>query len=75
MTSRQEFQGRTSKRPEQLQQSLIMSSTPDRLTDAEWNAVVPYTTAHIRFNRWRKNGTWNRLMDAVAAAHDGDVRR
>jgi len=26
----------------------------------------------IRFVRWRKAGVWNKLMDAIAAAHDGD---
>lgn len=34
----------------------------------------PYTTAYNRFNRWRKAGVWDRLMDAVTAAHDGKVQ-
>ena len=33
----------------------------------------PYTTAYNRFNRWRKAGVWDRLMDAVTKAHDGKV--
>lgn len=33
----------------------------------------PYTTAYNRFNRWRKAGIWDRLMDAITAAHDGAV--
>jgi transposase len=27
-----------------------------------------------RFNRWRKAGIWDRLMDAIIAAHDGKVQ-
>jgi transposase len=34
----------------------------------------PYTTAYNRFNRWRKAGVWDRLMDAITKAHDGDVQ-
>ena len=34
----------------------------------------PYTTAYNRFNRWRKAGIWDRLMDAVTKAHDGQVQ-
>src|ERR1051325_5277210 len=34
----------------------------------------PYTTVYNRFNRWRKAGVWDRLMDAVTAAHDGRIR-
>jgi len=33
----------------------------------------PPTTIYNRFNRWRKAGVWDRLMDAIAAAHDGSV--
>ena len=29
----------------------------------------PYTTVYNRFNRWRKAGVWDRLMDAIIAAH------
>ena len=34
----------------------------------------PYTTAYNRFNRWRKAGVWDRLMDAVTKAHNGQVQ-
>ena len=34
----------------------------------------PPTTCYNRFVRWRKAGVWDRLMDAVTAAHDGDVQ-
>lgn len=34
----------------------------------------PYTTAYNRFNRWRKAGVWDRLMDAIIRAHDGNVQ-
>ena len=33
----------------------------------------PYTTVYNRFNRWRKAGVWDRIMDAVVDAHNGDV--
>lgn len=34
----------------------------------------PYTTVYNRFNRWRKAGVWDRLMDAITAAYDGHVQ-
>ena len=34
----------------------------------------PYTTCYNRFNRWRKKGVWDRLMDAVVHAYDGNVQ-
>ena len=34
----------------------------------------PHTTAYNRFNRWRKAGIWDGLMDAVVKAHDGKVQ-
>ena len=34
----------------------------------------PYTTCYNRFNRWRKKGVWDRLMDAVVEAYDGNVQ-
>ena len=34
----------------------------------------PRTTCYNRFVRWRKAGVWDRLMDAIAAAHDGDTQ-
>ena len=35
---------------------------------------APPTTVYNRFNRWRKAGVWDRLMDAITAAYDGDVQ-
>ena len=34
----------------------------------------PRTTVYNRFNRWRKAGVWDRLMDALVEAHDGEVQ-
>ncbi len=34
----------------------------------------PYTTVYNRFNRWRKAGIWDKLMDAIIAAHGGNVQ-
>ncbi|MER8605958.1 MULTISPECIES: IS5 family transposase [unclassified Mesorhizobium] len=34
----------------------------------------PRTTCYNRFVRWRKAGVWHRLMDAVSAAHDGEIQ-
>jgi transposase len=34
----------------------------------------PRTTIYNRFNRWRKAGVWDRLMDAITAAYDGKVQ-
>ena len=34
----------------------------------------PPTTIYNRFNRWRKAGVWDRLMDAIIQSHEGDVQ-
>lgn len=34
----------------------------------------PRTTCYNRFVRWRKAGIWDRMMDAISAAHDGDIQ-
>lgn len=34
----------------------------------------PYTSVYNRFNRWRKAGIWDRLMDAIVKAYDGKVQ-
>ena len=34
----------------------------------------PRTTCYNRFVRWRKACVWDRLMDAITAAHDGDIQ-
>jgi transposase len=47
-------------------------------TGAPWRDLPerygPYTTAYNRFNRWRKAGVWDRLMDVVIKAHGGAVQ-
>ncbi len=47
-------------------------------TGAPWRDLPqrygPYTTCYNRFNRWRKAGVWDRLMDAITEAFDGDVQ-
>lgn len=47
-------------------------------TGAPWRDMPerygPYTTAYNRFNRWRKAGIWDRLMNAIVKAHDGNVQ-
>ncbi len=34
----------------------------------------PRATCYNRFNRWRQVGVWDRLMDAISAAHDGQIQ-
>ena len=34
----------------------------------------PRATCYNRFVRWRKAGVWDRLMDAITAAHEGDFQ-
>jgi transposase len=34
----------------------------------------PHTSAYNRFNRCRRAGLWDRLMDAMVQAHDGKVQ-
>ena len=34
----------------------------------------PHTTCYNRFRRWAKAGIWDRIMDAITDAYDGDVR-
>jgi transposase len=34
----------------------------------------PVTTIYNRFQRWRKAGVWDRLMDAIVTTHDGQVQ-
>lgn len=33
----------------------------------------PHMTAYNRFVRWTRAGVWDRIMDAVVDAHNGDV--
>ena len=34
----------------------------------------PRTTCYNRFARWRKARVWDQLMDAITAAHKGDIQ-
>lgn len=34
----------------------------------------PYTTVYNRFNRWRRAGLWDRLMDEITKAYEGRVQ-
>lgn len=34
----------------------------------------PHTTCVNRYNRWRRAGHWERILEAVSAACDGDVQ-
>ena len=34
----------------------------------------PRTTCYNRFVRWRRAGVWDRLMDAISVAYDGDIQ-
>jgi transposase len=34
----------------------------------------PRTTCYNRFVRWRRAGVWDRLMDAITQAYDGDIQ-
>jgi transposase len=47
-------------------------------TGAPWRDMPerygPYTTAYNRFNRWRKAGIWDRLMDAIVKANNGKCK-
>ena len=43
-------------------------------SECGFGGVPSYPTIYNRFNRWRKAGIWDRLMDAIIAAHDGKVQ-
>jgi len=47
-------------------------------TGAPWADIPmrygPHTTCVNRFNRWRRAGHWQRILEAVSAAYDGDVQ-
>lgn len=46
-------------------------------TGSPWAEVPerygPPTTCYNRFVRWRRAGVWDRLLEAVSAAYDGDI--
>jgi transposase len=45
---------------------------------AQWRDLPdrygPRTTCYNRFVRWRKAGVWDRLMDVITVACDGDIQ-
>src|SRR5215207_8899471 len=47
-------------------------------TGAPWADIPerygPHTTCVNRFNRWRRAGVWDRLLDAVSKAYDGGIQ-
>ena len=50
---------------------ILRSGSPWRDLPERYGA---YTTVYNRFNRWRKAGVWDKLMDAIVKAHDGKVQ-
>jgi transposase len=46
-------------------------------TGSPWRDIPdrygPPTTCYNRFVRWREAGVWDRILDAVSAAYDGDL--
>ncbi len=46
-------------------------------TGSPWAEIAerysPPTTCRNRFVRWRKAGVWDRLLEAVSTAYDGDI--
>ncbi len=34
----------------------------------------PYTTCYNRFRRWTKASVWDRIIDAITEAYQGDIR-
>jgi putative transposase len=47
-------------------------------TGAPWADIPerygPHTTCVNRFNRWRKAGVWDCLLETVSKAYDGDIQ-
>jgi len=47
-------------------------------TGAPWADIPerygPHTTCSNRFRRWRKAGVWDRILDSVSKAYDGDIQ-
>ena len=50
---------------------ILRTGSPWRDLPARYGS---YTTVYNRFNRWRKAGIWDKLMDAIVKAHDGKVQ-
>lgn len=47
-------------------------------TGAPWADIPerygPHTTCYNRFVRWRKAGVWDRILQAVSTAYDGNIQ-
>ncbi len=47
-------------------------------TGAPWADIPkrygPHTTCYNRFVRWRAAGIWDRILDTVSEAYDGDIQ-
>lgn len=47
-------------------------------TGAPWRDLPerygPYTTCYNRFRRWRIAGVWDRIMDEITKAYDGNIQ-
>ncbi len=47
-------------------------------TGAPWADIPdrygPHTTCVNRFNRWRRAGVWDRILQGVSAAYEGDIQ-
>jgi len=56
----------------------VLNGTSECYAPARHGAICPSamarTTCYKRFVRWRKAGVWDRLMDAVTAAYDGNIQ-
>ena len=49
---------------------ILRTGSPWRDTPERYG---PHTTCYNRFVRWRKAGVWDRLLEAISAAYDGDI--
>ena len=49
---------------------VLRSGAPWRVLPERYG---PYTTCYNCFNRWSKAGVWDRIMDAITEAYDGDI--
>ena len=49
---------------------VLRTGIPWRDSPSEYG---PYTTIYNRFNRWTYAGIWDRIMEAVADAHNVDM--
>jgi transposase len=78
--------GASSSRCSRTSHAAFPASTTGAFSTASWvlrsgapwrdlpNSYGPHTTCYNRFVRWRRAGVWDRIMDALAAAHDAAVQ-